>query len=174
MSTLFGPVGPPPPPVTVRGATFSPCRAYRYTLTRTWGGTLPLVVIGLNPSTADESLDDPTIRRCMAFARSWGHGGLVMLNLFAFRSTDPKGLEAPGLEPVGEDNDRTIVEETKGRRVLCAWGVHGALFGRAQGVSALLRAHGRELVALGLTKEGHPRHPLYVRGDTLPVPFGSV
>lgn len=151
---------------------FSPCRTWRYWLKRTWERELdPLVVIGLNPSTADERFDDPTVRRCVNRARRMGHGGLVMLNAFAYRSTDPAGLTAPGVEPVGAENDRSLVEQTTGRRVICAWGVHGTLMCRDRAVLALIAPVAREVLCLGVTKDGQPKHPLYLRSDLEPVPY---
>jgi hypothetical protein len=165
---------------TIRyGAGLSDCGTYRYWLTRTWDDARPpLAVVGLNPSTADAEQDDPTIRRCMGFAWAWGHGGLVMLNLFALRSTDPKGLRR-AFDPVGPANDATLLEATKGRRVLCAWGAHGTYCDRNRRVLDLFNdmdmADGadaaRDLVCLGTTQDGHPRHPLYVRADQPPVLF---
>lgn len=157
-----------PRPDVTRSATFSCCRTYRWSLSRIWGPSPALVIAGLNPSTADELQDDPTIRRGTGFARAWGHGGLVMVNLFAFRSTDPRRLREAA-DPIGPENDATLRIMTEGRRVLLAWGVHGTLMGRDRAVIELLRD--RELVTLGLTKDGHPRHPLYVPGATLPIPF---
>jgi len=157
-----------------RSAVFSSCRTWRYALYRIWDESKPLlVVIGLNPSTADETLDDPTIRRCIRFARDWGYGGLVMLNLFAFRSTDPAGLRSTA-DPCGPENDQHLLKETEGRRVLCSWGTHGSLLGRDSKVTAMLTKAGRELVCLGRTKDGYPRHPLYVRADTQPEPWGRT
>lgn len=150
-------------------AYFSPCRTWRYSLTRdvaplTGEGTV--VFIGLNPSTADEEQDDPTIRRCVRFARDWGFARLKMLNLYAYRSTDPRGLR-DATDPVGPDNNCTIAKVCGGSDlVVAAWGVHGEPERVAQ-VLELVTAP----VALGLTKNGAPRHPLYVRADTLPVPF---
>lgn len=156
---------------TTRDAFLSPDGVYRWWLRRYWSTAPLLAIVGLNPSTADATKDDPTIRRCVSFARAWGHGGIEMLNLYAFRSTDPRGLlTAP--DPVGPGNDDCLDIKTKGRRVLCAWGAGGG--NRARVVTNNLRALGRELVCLGLTKEGHPRHPLYVRGDTQPMPFGRA
>lgn len=152
-------------------AGFSDDRVYRYWLTRTWDdATPPLVVIGLNPSTADETQDDPTIRRCIGYARAWGHGGLVMLNLFAFRATDPRDMKR-AFDPVGRANDATLRVATEGRRVLCAWGAHGTYIDRASVVCEMLAT--RELVCLGTTKDGQPKHPLYLRADALPVAYGT-
>lgn len=174
---LFGLTGPGAAEMRRRddtGATFSPCRTYRYDLTRTWDrGRPPMVVIGLNPSTADETADDPTIRRCVGFARSWACGGLVMLNLFAVRATDPRVMLAHAA-PVGPENDAAIRRHTgrEGVLVLCAWGAHGTHQGRGAEVLAdLLRAR-RWPYALGTTAGGQPRHPLYLRADAQPQPYG--
>ena len=143
-------------------AVFSPDRVYRYELRRTWGPGPVVAFIGLNPSTADETVDDPTIRRCIGFAKRWGYGGLVMLNLFAFRATDPRDMRAAD-DPVGPDNDRHLIAATsESGLVVAAWGVHGAYRNRDREVAGLLAWN---LMALGLTRDGHPRHPLYVRGD---------
>ena len=151
------------------GAVFSDCRRYRYSLSRWWHDSLPLlVVIGLNPSTADETQDDPTIRRCIGYARSWGYGGLVMLNLFAYRATSPRDMKAAA-EPVGPANDAVLEVQTAGRTVLCAWGAHGSHLDRARAVRQLLV--GRDLFCLGTTKDRHPKHPLYLRADLTPVPY---
>jgi hypothetical protein len=150
-----------------RSAIFSPCRTWRYELRRTWSVTPPALFVGLNPSTADERLDDPTIRRCVRFARDWGYGGLVMANLFAFRSTDPRALALVG-DPVGPDNDMVLRRLAREAGVVvAAWGVHGVLNCRAQVVVdvGLLGS----FTVLGLTKDGHPRHPLYMRADSRPL-----
>lgn len=147
-----------------RSAIFSLCRTWRYDLTRSWNyGDPVLVVIGLNPSTADETKDDPTIRRCVGFAKSWGFNSLFMLNLFALRSTDPNALRGAN-DPIGPDNDFHLHSICKGRRVLCAWGTHGEFLGRGEEVREMLHGH-CELGHLGLTKDGLPRHPLYLRAD---------
>jgi hypothetical protein len=144
------------------GAVFSPDRVYRYTLTRTWDSGPTVAFIGLNPSTADETVDDPTIRRCIGFAKRWGYGTLVMLNLFAFRATDPRVMRAAG-DPIGPENNAYIqAVAAEAGDVVAAWGVHGSYLGRDRAVRDLLFWRPS---ALGLTKDGHPRHPLYVRAD---------
>jgi len=152
------------------GATFSPDRLYRYDLWRTWiGGEGYAMFVGLNPSTADETQDDPTIRRCIAFAKAWGYAGLCMTNLFAFRAKDPEEMKrAP--DPVGVDNDPTLWDRAGDAGVVvAAWGVHGAYRARDQWVRAMLpRLH-----MLRLTKEGHPGHPLYLPKTLTPQPWGS-
>lgn len=157
-------------------AMFSPCRTYRYALTRRWHTTGPSAVfVMLNPSTADAFVQDPTIRRCVGFARSWGAGGLIVLNVFALRSTDPKALYRHA-DPVGPANDDVIAETLTGDvvgPVVAAWGQHGDLNGRGELVAGLLRRHGVTPLCLGLTKAGHPRHPLYVRGATTPVTYAG-
>jgi hypothetical protein len=121
----------------------------------------------LNPSTADDSIDDPTIRRCIGFAKSWGFGALDVLNIFAYRSTDPAVLRKI-TDPVGKENDRFIVETT-GKRdcelVIAAWGNMGMYASRASNVVKIIP---RDVMCLGKTKAGFPRHPLYVHGDTRP------
>ncbi len=148
---------------TASGAEFSACGRYRWRLWRNWGGMFGgnrLCVIGLNPSTADEVANDPTVTRCINRAKREGFTGLVMLNLFGFRATDPAEMKAQS-DPVGDANDWHLLEATKGRMVLCAWGVDGAWRGRARVVSSFL-CWRRDCRVLGLTKEGHPRHPLYM------------
>lgn len=154
-------------------ATFSACRRYRFTLTRSWGQpTDPfLMVIGLNPSTADAAQDDPTIRRCIGFARDWGFGHLVMTNLFTIRTKDPAIMRAEP-QPVGQGNDDVLVGiANRAGLVLAAWGVHGGHQGRAAAVFRRLRKEGRTIKSLGTTMDGFPRHPLYVRKDKQPIPY---
>jgi hypothetical protein len=150
------------------GATISACEKYRYDLWRVWDPELPVVnFVGLNPSTADATKDDPTIRRCIGFAKAWGCGGLLMTNLFAFRSTDPKGLLTAD-DPVGEGNQPSLLRAKRlARYVIAAWGVHGTLSGRDAEVMALFGP----VQCLGYTKDGHPRHPLYVRADAERQPY---
>lgn len=159
------------------GATFSGCGLYRYYLWREWEPALPrCVFIGLNPSTADETKDDPTIRRCIGFARREGCGRLDMLNMFAWRATDPRAMKSVD-EPIGPWNDETIVRvASRARHVVAAWGAHGAHLGRGKAVGELLERSGVRVSCLGTTKSGHPKHPLYLRADTPLVPwsFGGV
>jgi hypothetical protein len=122
--------------------------------------------IGLNPSTADESRDDPTIRRCIGFARRWGFARLEVLNLFAFRATKPTALLSAD-DPVGPENDLAIAGVLRSADlVVCAWGAFPSS-ARAADVLRLIAAP----QCLGTTKNGSPRHPLYVRSGTDPVPY---
>jgi hypothetical protein len=146
-------------------AIFSPDRRHRYVLRRDVApldGKGTVAFIGLNPSTADETQDDPTIRRCISFARRWGFAELVMLNLYAWRATDPSELLAPGTDPFGSENLGFLQDESLAADlVVVAWGTHGALDG--PGITNFLP---KPLHCLGRTKDGHPRHPLYVSGET--------
>jgi hypothetical protein len=152
-------------------AYFSPDRVYRYSLTRDVApldGEGTVTFIGLNPSTADETQDDPTIRRCISFARRWGFARLKMLNLYAYRSTDPKGLRDPD-DPVGPENLCTIAKVVgSSDLVICSWGacIAGQTWARDEVLPLIAAPH-----SLGLTQQGFPRHPLYVRADTPPQPF---
>lgn len=156
------------------GATFGPpgdeSSPYRYTLWRRWGPGPAMVVIGCNPSTATATADDPTIRRCIRFARDTGHDGLVMLNLFAWRATDPHALYFVALEDaIGPDSDRVLLEHTAEAGVIvAAWGAIPVASQRGTAVVRLLRRHGRTLHALGVTKDGSPRHPLYLPASARP------
>ncbi|WP_374662190.1 DUF1643 domain-containing protein [Inhella sp.] len=149
-----------------RGADISRCGRYRYALWRTWSSTGGVVMfVGLNPSTADATQDDPTLRRCMAFARSWGFGGLVMTNLFAWRATDPRELLAAH-DPVGPRNDAALrLHHARSSCTVAAWGAQGTHQGRHQVVRAMLP----HLHCLRLTKDGHPAHPLYLPASLRPV-----
>ncbi len=163
------------PKIFAWSAEFSPCRTYRYTLTRTWDDEFrPCAFIGLNPSTADESTDDPTIRRCIRFAKDWGYGGLIMLNLFAVRSTDPFEIYR-NPSPIGPDNDAYIsnVLSNQCAGLVCAWGNHGTHFSRGDHVRELISKLATKPTPthLGLTKSGQPKHPLYLRADIKPRSF---
>lgn len=150
------------------GAIFSECRTFRYVLWRSWEtGSGYVCFIGLNPSTADETIDDRTIRRCMDFAKAWGYAGMVMLNLFAFRATDPTDMLA-AVDPVGPDNDSHFRVFTSGAGVVvAAWGNDGAHLDRHRTVTRAIP----HLHCLKVTKAGHPGHPLYLKSDLVPIPF---
>lgn len=151
---------------------FSPCRTWRYTLTRMWDKTKqPVMFVALNPSTADEVRNDPTVRRCMGYARFWGYGGLVMTNIFAFRATDPRVMKA-AKDPVGPENDSWLQRkaETAGI-VVAAWGTHGVYRGREDAVRLMFIQRKVRLMCLGKTKGGHPKHPLYLPKDAPLVPW---
>lgn len=160
-------------PVVRKAAVLSACGLYRYRLERTWDDALaPALFVMLNPSTADATVDDPTVRRCIGFARSWGCGGVVVVNLFAFRATDPAALLSAA-DPVGPDNFRHVIdaiEVDKPAKVVCAWGAH-RLPPMGNEMVARIRMTGRELHCLGMTMAGCPRHPLYVPASADLVPF---
>ena len=149
-----------------RDAYISTCGSYRYTLRRVWDQRLPTVLfIGLNPSIADAEVDDPTLTRCINFAKAWRCGGLLMGNLFAYRATDPKQLNRVS-NPVGPDNDMWLARLRSGVELaVAAWGYRGTLYDRAAAVAERMG----ELHCLGTTRTGAPRHPLYVRAIAAPV-----
>lgn len=153
-------------------AILSPDRQYRYTLWRLWDRSKPaLMVIGLNPSTADEDTNDPTIRRCINFAKSWNFGGLCMVNLFAYRATAPEQMMNAIIDPVGERTDELILKSVdQVGMILAAWGGKGGYQGRDKALMEIL-PEDKPLWCLGKTKDGHPRHPLYIKGTTMPVVF---
>lgn len=153
-----------------RWAAFSPCARYRYALGRQWGPGPTLSVIGHNPSTADEQADDPTIRRCIGFAKRDGFGSLLMLNLCAWRDTDPNGLTLLD-DPVGPANDNALLEGARAaERVLAAWGALASgskcqrVRERPVAVIRLITATA-PLFALKVGKDGSPGHPLYLKAD---------
>lgn len=156
-------------------AEMSACRRYRYTLHRDLGMQTPcLTAIMLNPSTATATKDDPTIRRLIGFAKSWGHGSVLVLNLFAIRSTDPREMLAAA-DPVGPRNDEVIAgaltqAKQQGRFVLAAWGAHGGHLGRDFHVMHKL-VEGVDWRCLGRTHKGQPKHPLYIPKNTTPQAF---
>ena len=151
------------------GATFSECRTWRYQLWRIWNQNKTLMnVIGLNPSTADETKDDPTIRRCIGFAKAWGYSGLYMTNLFAFRATLPSDMKR-AVDPIGPENDRWIRETAeKCGLVVAAWGVHGSFQKRDAVICEMIpNLHVFRLTA----KTRVPEHPLYLPGDLQSTPL---
>lgn len=144
-------------------AVYSPCETYRYLLTREWAPDQGRALfVMLNPSTATEVQNDPTVERCERRARALGFGSFRVCNIFAYRATDPKVMRAQA-DPVGPGNDQAIAESALwADAVVCAWGTHGAHLNRGAAVEAVLRATGKPLSHLGLSKDGHPKHPLYI------------
>ena len=157
-------------------ATFDPDYRYRYLLERTWDKDLPSVnFIMLNPSTADAFILDPTVTRCIGYAKKWGCGTLRVTNLFALRSTDPKGLKVEGINPFEHSlwmNDQfVLLAAQQSDLVLCAWGNHGSLQGADEAVVAALQSHEIDLYCLKITKADQPVHPLYQKADLDPIEF---
>lgn len=163
------------------GAIISECGKYRYSLTREWGNGARVLWVMLNPSTADASLDDPTIRCCIGFSQSFSldvndpskstgqrFGSLEVVNLFAFRATDPKDMETAksnGVDIVGPENDRHIVEAaSRASLVVAAWGADKLAPLRSVLIRKLVAPH--ELYALGKSKSGAPKHPLYLPSNS--------
>ncbi len=153
-------------------AIYSRCETYRYSLTRIWSAEGPKITfVMLNPSTADELRNDPTIERCERRSRAMGYGAMRIVNLFAYRATQPAVLKAAS-DPVGPQNNAVLQEAANwADMVLCAWGVHGAHMDQAENVGRELRQAGHDLYHLGLTKAGHPRHPLYISYTVEPMPW---
>ncbi|MEO0991555.1 MAG: DUF1643 domain-containing protein [Pseudomonadota bacterium] len=153
-------------------ATYSDCERYRYQLTRTWDADGQRVLfVMLNPSTATEVQNDPTVERCERRARALGFGAFRVCNIFAWRDTDPKALRKAE-EPVGTGNDHAILEGCDwSDAAVCAWGTHGAYQSRGPEVEALMRGTGQPLFHLGLSKAGHPKHPLYIGYGQALVPW---
>jgi hypothetical protein len=152
-------------------ATWSPCRTYRYTLGRVWEVSKPgLVFVGLNPSTADAHAEDPTIRKLVGYAKRWGLGGLTMLNLFGYRSTDPDKLPRLTVSAAGPLNDAALtatfqLARKDGDTLALGWGVHGGTRDRLDRSARIVERahvlHGSPM-CFGLTKGGQPKHPLYL------------
>ncbi len=189
-----------------KGATISACGRYRYRLWREWrgtgtdanwdwltdksgkrvvdGGGHPLgepksaLFIMLNPSTADGERDDPTIRRCVAFAKAWGYDRMDVVNLFAWRATKPADLLAVNHpdDPVGVNNkDHIEAAARKAGIIICAWGAHGSHLGQDETTLGWLTdTQLRRCHTLKVTKDGHPGHPLYIAASTVPAPFAKA
>lgn len=133
-----------------------------------------MCIVMLNPSTADEFKNDPTVERCCRRARMWGYDRLDVVNIFALRSTDPKGLYQCD-DPVGADNDAAILDAAKQADLtVAAWGNHGQLQGRGQAVLSLLQNAGVELHVLKMSKVGEPVHPLYQPYSAQAVPLSHA
>lgn len=156
-----------------KDAVIDPTGLYRYSLCREWNTNTPRVAfIMLNPSCADATTDDPTLRRCISFAQSWGYGSLEVVNLFAYRTSKPVELKNV-TDPVGKENDRYLKEVVeRADKIIVAWGNPGILNNRYKDVLNMLTGlSGIQLYYLGTTKKGHPYHPLYVKGNTKPVKY---
>lgn len=153
-------------------AAFSPCRGYRYALGRVWEPGGPLVMfLMLNPSTADAAAQDATVERCQRRARAWGAGGLLVGNIFAWRSTDPGALYTQP-DPAGPENDSSILTlASLAATVVCGWGTHGELGNRGRRVLSMLQGAGVTPQALRITKGGQPGHPLYIGYSVQPQPL---
>lgn len=159
-------------PAVQKGAVLSECGLYRYRLWRRWGDGERMAWIMLNPSTADANVDDPTIRRCMGFARREGYDGIEVINLYALRATKPKHLlDHP--DPEGPENIfywRDVLEDHRIGMVVVAWGAGGSTQLRPS--KAVAEWWARGWYCLGMTAAGLPRHPLYVRADQPLVLWG--
>lgn len=149
------------------GAIFSDCRKYRYVLWRVWDESRPMIAfVGLNPSTANESKNDPTIRRVISMAKGWGYGGVYMLNFFAIVTPCPEEL-AKTDDQIG-DNDRYLEEYlAKSEKIVMAYGSFKEAKERAQQVIKMIE----NCFALHINKDGSPKHPLYVKSDTKLIPY---
>jgi hypothetical protein len=146
-------------------AEFSLCRRYRFALWRRWDSGPQVLFVMLNPSTADETTGDPTIGRCIGFARDWGSGALAVGNLFAFRASQPVELRTPA-DPIGTGNDDWLIRlNEKSALTVAAWGNHGCLLDRSNSVRPILA----DFHVLRLTKLGEPQHPLYLPRDAVPL-----
>ncbi len=155
----------------VSEAVYSDCERFRYSLNRVWGPGPRALFVMLNPSTATEFQNDPTVERCERRARALGFGAFAVANIFAFRATDPRLMRAEA-DPVGPANDAAIVQAAaEADRIICAWGNHGLHLGRGQAVERLLRGLNRPLLHLGMTGAGQPKHPLYIGYRQQPEPW---
>jgi len=151
-------------------AIYSPCEAYRYSLTRIWepSGKRALFIM-LNPSTATETQNDPTVERCERRSRTLGYGAFRVTNIFAYRATDPKVMRAQ-TDPIGPENMKTIAQSCDwATDIICAWGTHGEHMSQGPAVEKLLRDKRVSTKHLGLSKAGHPKHPLYIGYATQPM-----
>ncbi len=159
-------------PEGLASASYSPCLQYRFRLSRVWDETLPRAAfLLLNPSTATAFQLDPTLRRVYRYARDWGMGSFEVVNIFAYRSTDPSVLYRVD-DPVGAGNDEALLAAASVAEVVVAgWGTHGEHQGRGRAVRELFESAGRSLSVLRLTKHGHPGHPLYLPASLRPVPW---
>lgn len=155
--------------LTRYAATISPCGLYRYSLERWWGEGPRLLVVMLNPSKADATINDPTIGRIVGFAEREKMAGATVCNIFAYRATDPADM-ARARDPIGPENDdylKAMADHAAGAGlpILCAWGAHKMAKARSRDVAAMMRARGARLVCLATSQSGAPVHPLYQRRE---------
>lgn len=152
------------------GANFDETKNYRFSLWRIWDNKeLKILFLMLNPSTANDETDDPTIRRCVNFAKSWGYGGIVVVNLFSLVSSDPAKLLTV-TDSIGVDNDSVILKAAgNAEKIVVAWGAFREARARGEDVLRMLYENGYEVYCLGKTKDGHPKHPLYLRSNLKPM-----
>lgn len=157
-----------------RDAVLSDCGTYRYLLRRTWDHAKPRVLfVMLNPSTADANIDDATIRSCIRLSKWRRDGGFEVVNLFAFRATDPADMEK-AIDPVGPRNDEFIESAIlRCDLAICAWGAHRMAVERGPTVRSILRSRRPAVFCLGKTKSGAPKHPLYIKSGTALEAFGA-
>jgi len=155
-------------------AVYSDCERYRYSLRREWdGGAGRVTFVMLNPSTATEVQNDPTVERCERRARAMGYSAFQVVNIFAFRATDPADMRRAG-DPIGPENDAAIVQAAAWADcIICAWGTHGAHMERGARVMQMLRQKGHQLHHLGLAKGGAPKHPLYISYGVQPMEWAD-
>jgi len=152
------------------GAIFSECRNHRFALWRIWDRRKPFVCfIGLNPSTADETKNDNTVSRCVRFAEDFGGGGLVMLNAFSYRATDPEEMKRQAVPNLMENIDWISAFVGLAALSVAAWGTHGTFANQSDFIAYRMRKDLRMLHCLGTNKDGTPKHPLYLKADTKPV-----
>ncbi len=159
------------PAYSSKGAIFSPCKKYRYTLWREWQTLDPkkncVLFVMLNPSTADENILDPTVRRCLGYAMDWGFNRMEIANIFALRSTDPKELYKCE-DPVGIENNVYIQKlASESDLVIAAWGTHSKYNNRGDAVIKILKEVCKPHY-LKNSKDGIPCHPLYLKRDLIP------
>jgi hypothetical protein len=160
---------------TLSSAAYSTCETYRYALTRTWNPSgKRLVYVMLNPSKATEQHNDPTVERCERRARALQFGAFRVVNLFALRETNP-AIMRKSPHPIGPENDMALITGAKwADMILCAWGVHGTHLHRNVEVTKHFLSTGKPLYTLGLSKAGHPKHPLYISYAQTPQPWEPV
>ncbi|MCA9117393.1 MAG: DUF1643 domain-containing protein [Planctomycetaceae bacterium] len=154
-----------------RTCAFSRCRTYRYRLEIHWSDGPCINWLMLNPSTADEVANDPTVERCERRSRAWGYGRMIVTNLFGLRATDPAWLRKVE-DPVGPRNNHHIIKAAlEADQVMVAWGNHGRIGGRSAKVCRLLERKNLDLHTLRVSKTGEPAHPLYLSYDLTAIEY---